>query len=610
MFALRAEQDLSLDEVCTDVLYSIPWKSKVSDKVSAFDVSGHVSSFRQRHPNVRLHISIEEDSLDRNTLSQEADRLISYLKRIDSSGLDVFVNSRTNLFLLSQVLRDYQRILYSNYLGLSITVESDVDIRSIVNHTIDGLVDSIFVIPSVLEKSSREEFNFSSLRGLTSNKLVIGLPSVVFDTPNSRNHSTVPSLNDLCQGLNFSYWKPRIKEDNQVSWHHFDKNLTFVMQTGQSVENKITSIFKTISTAGVLLFDVSFGLEKNPVCSRHRELFVNSIHKAAARLGYGNGRRIKRVPNEESLLDPTKLRVKVVEEGSRLGKLLVFAVGNEDIKFKEYYNIYDEKTLLQSPVIHVELGYDESGKIYDMHKQMPHELSQEMVSKIIHLHFIDKILSRGGAGIFGFAEQGPPSLLIYPKALNLETVIPFLVSWVPITSQTVELVPRKVRKPYSSTTTSTTTEPNVVRRLCTDGQNNRCFIPAGLMEILDLDIRPSTTTTTTRKPTSIRPTTAKPEVPVNPIARPRDGTVSASASSLLTLSFLTLPPLIDKNEIELESRLADPYRRRVVCNWESKHSYLSCKTRNRRFVNKVRKQKTVHTSLMTSLTPRTTSDQI
>lgn len=557
-----------------------------------------VAEFRQRHPNVRLHLSVDEDSLETFSSPSQVDRLIAYLKSIDSSGLDVLLGHQSDLDALSQVLNNYQKVLYGNYLGLSITVDSRTN--SIVNHKIYHLVDNIFLIPNVVATTERQEMI------IPTKKLIIGLPSVIFTAPDLQDGSAIPSLNELCHGLNLKMWKPRIEPDGQVVWSHTKKNWKFIMQTGQAVSNGMASIQEKHSMAGIMLFDITFRPESNPVCSRHRRLFVDSIHQAAGRLGYGTGRRLKREPGDDLFTPMTQSQVKVMQSTNHLGKILIFAVGDEDEKFRKYYKIIDEASLLQSPVVNIVLGYDDSGKIYDLYQQMPQEISKETISKTIHLYFVDKILANGGASAFGLVEQHPPSLLFYPNTINSDKVTPFLISWVKIKSQTVQPIQRKTRIPsdpairLNPTTTSTTTVASVGFRSCLDNQGGRCFIPPGLMEILNLDIRPSTTTTTTRKTTTMRPTTAKPEVPINPNARAASDlqtwkTESTTTSPQQIWSF-TLPPSVDQTGEEVDSRMANPLsKRKVICNWETKNSFLSCKIRNRRFINTVRKQKTIHT---------------
>jgi hypothetical protein len=295
-------------------------------------------------------------------------------------------------------------------------------------------------------------------------------------------------------------------------------------------------------------------------------------------------------------------------EGSRLGKLLVFAVGDEDEKFRKYYRIHDEDSLLHSPVDNIILGYDDSGKIYDMYQAMPRELSQESILNTVHQYYVDKILGGGGGNAFGAVFLRPPNILVYPDASGNHPV-PILVTWVRVANPVVRLMQRRTRKQSSTTTSSTTSMPSATHRMCTDSQNpfRRCFIPAGLMEILNFKSR-SSTTPTTRKSTAMRNTTTKPLVPMNPHAR-ADDLVSAShvttlAALKVTIASLqstqrsTLLPLDNKQESKLtNSKMANPSKKQTLCNWESDNSYLSCKTRKRRFVNTQSKRLFIKTLL-------------
>ena len=599
---MRAEQEgLSLDELCTDALYRIPSAKQSSYWRHAVNFSDPVSKFRHRHPNLRLHLSFDDYFL-KTTSPSEATRLITYLKKINSSGLDVVVNHRTNLAVLSLVLANYQRILYGNFLGLSITIDSLVDIRSLLDQGIVDLVDNVFFIPSTLTRKDREEINTTRLNGLPTHKLVIGLPSVLYITA-EQDRSTIPSLVELCSNLN--QWKPRIEFDDRVVWSNSEKNWKFVMHMGKAVGNQMIN---NSSHAGILIFDVSFKLDGNPVCSRHKTLFMEAVRQTAARLGYGTGgRRVKRVVPAESL--PAVPVVKLIGEGDRLGKILIFSTGNEDEQFRKYYSIYDEDTLLQSPVDHIILGYDDAGKIYDIYQQMPSELSQESIFNTIHQYYIDKILGGGGGNAFGAVKLQPPSIIVYPDAFGIHP-IPILVTWVRVASPVIELLPRKTRIPSSSSTTTSTTPAPItpVYRRCTDNPSQRCFIPAGLMEALNLEFRPITSTTTTRKPTTVRQTTTKPAIPMHTLARAAESSSTSTLAPVtnplarLAWSF-TLPPTTnnkDKLEVDSSRVASSQSKQQVLCSWESGTSHVSCKTRNRRFINSFLKRTIVKSRKVTT----------
>ena len=589
------KEDLSLDEVCSDVLYKIPLKKQSFYWQNAFNTSDSVHSFRHRHPNLRLHVSVHDSFLATMSISETIPFVI-FLKKLNSSGLDVIINPESNLADLSLLLHNYQEMLYGNLLGLTITVDSGVDINQVVEHGIEGLVDNIFFVQNNVASKDHEEINMTSVKELSTNKLVIGLSSVIFVVPDSEKRSNIPSFTELCNGSNLNQWKPKIQPDDQVVWKHSEKKWKFEMQMGLAVTNQMKKIRRNNSRAEILLFDVPFRFEDNPICSKHRTLFIDSLREAVGRHGYGTGRRRVKRDLTESLAITAKPQMKLIGESSRSSKVLVFAVGDEDEQFRKHYRIHDEDSLLKSPVDHIVLGYDDSGTIYDLYQPMPRELSQESILNTIHQYYVDKILGGGGGNAFSASQLHPPNILVYPEASGNHPV-PILVTWVRVSSPVARLMPRKARKQYSTTTSSTTSIPSTTHRMCTDSQNHfqRCFIPAGLMEILNFKSHTSATTTT-RQSTAMRQTTTKPLVPMNPQARADDyidaslrvTTIAAPEMipSPQSTRSSTLLPLANKQESKLSSsRMPNPSKRQILCNWESTYSYLSCKTRNRRFVD-------------------------
>ncbi|KAI9552131.1 hypothetical protein GHT06_022468 [Daphnia sinensis] len=580
---LQEPEDVLLDEVCSDVLYRISSKSRNSYRRNSLYSSDPVSRFRKRHPKLPLQISIHDFLLE-DVPSTGAVSLINFLKKMNASGLDVIINPKTNLAVLSQVLSSYQHSLFANSLGLSVTIDSRLDISSVIEHGIDGLVDNLFFVPSNLANIDHEEFNLTIVNALPKDKLVMGLPSVVFKIPHSQDPSSIPSFTELCRGSNLKQWKPKIKDDDQVIWSHPEKQWKFSMKTGRAVIKQMNN--NDLRTAGVLLFDVPFRLERsNPICSRHKTLFIDSLRQAARKLGYATeGQRVKRAL--EGSVSAARPGMKLTRKSSRSGKILIFAVGDEDEQFRKYYSIHDEDTFLDSPVDNVVLGYDDSGKIYDIYQQMPRELSQQSLFNAIHQYFVDKILGGGGGNIFGAVQVHPPNILVYPDAFAKHPV-PILVTWVRVASPIVRLLPRKTRKQSSTSTTSTTSMPSTTPLMC-NGSPERCFIPASLMEILDLR-SPPRTTTTTRKPTTMRQTTMKPLVSLNPQARFSNLTnANIESTEVTTLqtttpspqgSNLTLAPLANIEELK-RGRMSYSSEQHILCNWKSANSYLFCKSRN------------------------------
>lgn len=503
---------------------------------------------------------------------------------MNASGLDVIVNPKTDLADLSQALSNYKQILLENLLGLSVTIDNGLDISSIIRHGIDGLVDNLFFVPSNLTKRNHKEFDMTIVNALPTDKLVIGLPSVRFDIPHLQDRSSIPSFTELCHGSNLKQWKPKIKVDDQVIWSHPDKSWKFSMEMGRAVTNQLSKIHQKSLRTGILLFDVPFRLKHNPVCLRYRTLFIDSLRQAARTLlGHETGGNRAKRDLEESFASASRPGMKVTSKGSRIDKILIFAVGDEDEQFRKYYSV-DEDTILDSPVENVVLGYDDSGKVYDIYQQMPRELSLQSIFNTIHQYFVDKIFGGGGGNIFGAVQVHPPNILVYPDVFGKHPV-PILVTWVRVASPVVRLLPRKTRK-YSSTTT--TSLPSTTQRVCTDVGTplQRCFVPASLMEMFNLG-SPQRLTTTTRKSATMRQTTAKPLIPLNPQAR-LDGLTNASIllteemttplpRSLLNLNILPLAN--SEDEPKQGSRMSYASEQHILCNWKSASSYLFCKTR-------------------------------
>ncbi|XP_057380346.1 uncharacterized protein LOC130702741 [Daphnia carinata] len=582
---LQEPEDVLLDEVCSDVLYRISYKTRNSYRRNSLNSSDSVSRFRQRHPKLPLQISIHDFLLE-DTPSTGATSLITLLKKMNATGLDVIVNPKTNLAVLSQVLSNYQQTLFANSLGLSVTIGSSLNISSIIQHGIDVLVDNLFLVPNDLANIDHEEFNLTIVNALPKDKLVMGFPSVVFKIPHSQDRFSIPSVAELCQDSNLKQWKPKIEDDDQVIWSHAEKPWKFSMKMGRAVTKQLSKIANNSLRTGILLFDVSFRLERNPICFRHRALFIDSLRQAARKLGYATeGQRVKRA-QEEPISSVARPGMKLTGKGNRLGKILIFAVGDEDEQFRKYYSVHDEDTFLDSPVDNVVLGYDDGGKIYDIYQQMPRELSQQSIFNTIHQYFVDKILGGGGGNIFGAVQVHPPNILVYPDAVA-EHPVPILVTWVRVASPIVRLLPRKTRKQSSTSTTSTTSIPSTTPQMCS-GSPQRCIIPVSLMETLDLRSPPHTTTTT-RKSTTMRQTTMKPLVPVNPHARLSN---QANANVELTegeahetttpsppaLNF-TLVPVANSEEPK-QGRMSYSSEQHILCNWKSANSYLFCKNRN------------------------------
>lgn len=349
---LLGEGDISLlDAVCTDLLYRLP---DDSTKWLYNSSNADLMSFHQLHPGVRLHLSVSDAAL---TTLPDVAGLIRLLKETHSSGLDVVSSPWIHPSVLKRVLVHYQRVLNNHFLGLTVTIDgsnrADI-VKSMIGEEIVDLVDNIFLIPG---KSGIPS-------GLPQTKLVVGLPSLEFI---NSDLTTVPSLAELCRQL--GQWRPKIVDRDQVSWRHPNKSWSFRMRMGNLIREEVEDMRKQKKMAGVLLYDISFGPEDNPTCAKHRELFVESVHRGSQMI-----QQLSRAKRAE------------VNNSRILGKILVFAVGEEEDRFKQYYGVVDDESLLSPniPIDKIVLGYDDSGRIYDIYKQMPAQLSTESVFRTIH----------------------------------------------------------------------------------------------------------------------------------------------------------------------------------------------------------------------------------
>jgi len=459
-----------------------------------------IISFRQQYSNVRLHISISDSIL---AAISDPINLISYLSTTQSASLNVVISPWTNISVLKMLLNSYQKILNDNYFGLTVSIDSKSDIDAFIQERVIESVDYVFFIPSNYDISDKERSRI--LNELPTSKLVMGLSSVVFNIDTVT--TTIPSYSKLCQNL--QEWKPEIMEEGQIRWSHPNKSWSFWMRMGPSVEEEVNEL-RRWGVAGIVIHDISLEPQVNPTCAKHREFFLQSIRRAST----------------IHVVNPLNVRVKRAEsKSSRLGKVLIFAVGDEEEKFKKYYSVADNDSLLNStsPVNHIVLGYDGSGRIYDIYQQMPSQLSTESIFRTIHLYYIDQLIS-GSLGPFAGAELPPPSIIIYPDASGTHP-IPILITWVRMRNPAERLALRKTRKPASTTSTTpssaateiitTTTESMTAPFTTTCGDGN--FQCTTLMEVLNP--KKLSTTSTTRKPTTPRTTTPKPAIPLNPLAR-------------------------------------------------------------------------------------------
>ncbi len=115
------------------------------------------------------------------------------------------------------ILHNKKRILFGNFLGLSITVDSSVDINLIEENSIEDLVDHILFLPNNIISKHNQDMSMTNAYGLSKKKLVIGLSLVVFVVPDlEKNRSKILSFNELRNGSNLNQWKPRIQPDDQV----------------------------------------------------------------------------------------------------------------------------------------------------------------------------------------------------------------------------------------------------------------------------------------------------------------------------------------------------------------------------------------------------------
>ena len=535
---------------------------------------------------MNLRISIIDSILETLSPSNFL-RLIVNLKLVQSSGLDVVLSPHSDKPLLQRALRNYRRVLGANSLGLTITINNLKD----VNKDIVDLVDGVFFIPSPIVEKYPQDLNLAEITNVVpATKLLVGLPSTIFVVPTSKDGQlTTPSLLELCRGQNLTHWQPKVSIDDRVHWTNPNCNWTFLTQMGEALNAQLSNLFGISS--GIVLFDIPFKQEDSRYFSKPKSLFLESIRQTALQFGFDVERRVKRG------LDEAQIRMSTIET-SRLGKVLIFAVGSEEEQFKRYYGIVDDESLLDSPVQHIVLGYDDGGKIYDIYQQMPQDLSHESIFNTIHQYYVDKIL--GGEGVFGVSQFKPPSIVIYPGASGTHPV-PLLITWVRIASPVELPGTRKTRKPSTISTTSiatsstTTVRPSTTvatsikssttiaptspttitssstAKLCSGPvPPNRCFIPNSLMNVLNISVTPTTTQATTRKPTTARQATTKPAIPMNPNARFID------PNEMSSLSYLAVSSSERTQFVATETKTPQ-----VDCVWEPNPPFVVCKTPGR-----------------------------
>ena len=423
-----------LDELCTDILYRIPLDNKYSDWEFALRHLDPLTQFRQRYPNLRLHLSVPDYFLI-TTSTAEMAHLVAYLVKMQAVSLDVIVDPTINLGVLYHVLLSYRDILPPGK-QLSISVSHLVNPHALYEQGIIETVDKVYAIPPRMEiidptfptERKRGSLLMDSLEfirnfqnaNIPPNKLVLGVLSAHISASLSTDLSTIPTMAEICDGPEFSAWRPRRLEDDQLIWSNPKKNWSFRMLMGNSVTDQICSVSPKDIT--FMIFDVSFSQPTNPVCSRHKDYFVQAVHQA-----------ITTGPRPQ----PREIEVEQFPQwttmgGGRLGQILVYATEGEEEAFKNYFNITDDNSFLASPIEQVAIGYNSEGEIYDIYQDNCDE-EPALSSHLEHLverYALETIISE--ADVYG--SLLPPSILIFPGASNASAVnfhhpAPILITW-------------------------------------------------------------------------------------------------------------------------------------------------------------------------------------
>lgn len=119
--------------------------------------------FRHRHPNVRLYLSIQDINL---MAIQDPTDLIQHLKEGHFFGLDIVASRSVEVSRLKRILDSYRSLLSDNYLGLTVTIDNQVDVNAFVKEDIANLVDNILYIrrSSSYQVSTVATINYLTLK--------------------------------------------------------------------------------------------------------------------------------------------------------------------------------------------------------------------------------------------------------------------------------------------------------------------------------------------------------------------------------------------------------------------------------------------------------------
>lgn len=447
-FFYKDEGDVMLDKVCTDVLYRIPLTNKFSDWEHSLQHLDPIADYRQRYPNIHFHVSIP-DSFLMTTSSTEMARLVAYLVKMQAGSLDVILSRDTDLGVLFHVLLSYKNILPPGK-QLSISISEARDPTDLVLFGIIDSVDRVYAFPSYLKENpfhrppvriSIRDFASKLIEiGIPNSKLVIGVPSTIISVDNPLvDPSTIPTTyNSLCSSVTFTEWIPRrssTREDG-YDWENPHEKWKLRTRMGLSITNDIEYLHR-MKIYGIGVFDLAFKRPVNPICSWHKDNFIQSVYQAInPQFSYNQ----QSATNEDLVLSP---RWRMI--GGRLGRILVFAQQQDEDSYVNYFNITDDNTLMASPLDHIVLGYNDDGHVYNIYKPscQPYHAKPEdnnfidSLNYLVDRYSLETLIRH--ATVHG--SLLPPSILIFPEPLPINSptgsigavlhpqIMPKLITW-------------------------------------------------------------------------------------------------------------------------------------------------------------------------------------
>lgn len=489
------EGDVMLEEICTDILYRIPLAEKFSDWEHSLHFADPLAHYRQRYSKIRFHVSIPDYFL-MTTSPTEMSRLVAYLVKMQAGSLDVIVNPETNLGLLYHALMSFQDILPPGK-QMSISITDWKNPQELIDQGIIEAVSIVHAFPPIFTQdpiiSLGSDSHSNLMRyttqllsaGIPNRKLVMAVASTSIAVHPFADTSAVQTLADICSDVQLQSFRPKRIHNDQYSWTNSEKKWSFQTMIGRSIVDQITAL-RGKAIRGIGLFDVPFKQPSHPICSWHKDLFIQAVHLGLA----GHYNLVSNAPVEPSEIIPHWKVIGGQEGGGRLGNILVFADSQEDEEYYiNYFRITDDNSLLASPIDHVVLGFNPDGHVYDIYQARCRDEKRlfPYLEYLVNRYSLESVIEN--AHIYG--SLLPPSILIFPKTVNMTSVrqaepypqpVPVLITWFKIRqsypwqirqSTTTTLRPRS---PYYETLHDTSVYSNVLGSFGSFGSNfgERC----------------------------------------------------------------------------------------------------------------------------------------